>query len=94
MFNRKHTHTNITTHKQLREKQKQQKQQKYIISQPEPERYLFAVGSWAGYPVVQLFSVCLEAFLLWLLCFAVCFMFLPSLLKLLHFQSKQTHINT
>ena len=27
------------------------KKQKYIISQPEPERYLFAVGSWAGYRV-------------------------------------------
>ena len=45
------TCNNIQTHKKLRDKHKQQKQHKYIISQPEPERYLFAVGSWDGYPV-------------------------------------------
>ena len=48
------------------------KQQKYIISQPEPERYLFAVGSRAGYTVFLLFFyVFLEAFPFYL-CFCFC----------------------
>ena len=36
---------------------KQTKKHKSIISQPEPERYLFAVGSRAGYPVDSLQKV-------------------------------------
>ena len=49
IYNRKHTYKNINTkHKQLREKHKANKTTKYIISQPEPERYLFVVGSRAG----------------------------------------------
>ena len=51
MYNRTNTYNNIQTHKQLRDKHKQQTQHKYIISQPEPDKYLFAVGSKAGYLV-------------------------------------------
>ena len=39
----KHINTGYPAHEPPRE-----------ISQPEPERYLFAVGSWAGYPVFLL----------------------------------------
>ena len=45
------------TLKASRKTWKQKRKQKYIISQPEPERYLFAVGSRAGYPVLLLFYV-------------------------------------
>ena len=50
----KNTYNNITTHKQVSITKKQVfknkhlKKQKYIISQPETEIYLFAVGSRAG----------------------------------------------
>ena len=37
------------------------------MSQPGPEIYLYAVGSWAGYPVMFAY-VCLEACLLFLCC--------------------------
>ena len=50
--NRKNTCNNIT-----KKNTRRQKKHKYIISQPEPEKYLFAVGSWAGYPVF-LFVLC------------------------------------
>ena len=56
--------------KQNKNQQEEDKQQKYIISQPEPEIYLFAVGSRAGYPVfLLLFFVFLEAFLLYVCLF-------------------------
>ena len=70
---------------------KKQKQ-KYIISQPEPERYLFAVGSRAGYPAFLLFMFLfvIEAFLLFCCVYFCClFMFSPSLFKRLHLQSKK-----
>ena len=41
------------------------KKHKYMISQPEPEKYLFAVGSWAGYPVF----LCCYVFFSKLFCF-------------------------
>ena len=49
---------------------------KCIVSQPEPERYLFAVGSWAGYPVFLLFLLFLlfsKLFYLISVCLFVCF---------------------
>ena len=75
-----HLHTNKhiykhKTHKQLRETNKHKNKhnkQKYIISQPEPERYLFAVGSWAGYPVFLYCYIFLEACLCYL-CYVTLF---------------------
>ena len=59
IYNRTNTYNNIQTHKKLRDKHKQQKQHKYIISQPEPENCLFAVGTKAGYPVSMFLFKCL-----------------------------------
>ena len=52
----KHIQTQKTTKTRLSEniQKKKTNKHKYIISQPEPERYVFAVGSWAGYPVFLL----------------------------------------
>ena len=67
------TYTNKTNRKSfeknIKKQHKQQKTQTIIISQPESERYLFAVGSRAGYPVFQ-FLLCFS------LSFSVVFMFL------------------
>ena len=60
MYNRTNIYNNIQTHKKLRDKHKQQKQHKYIISQPEPDKYLFAVGSKAGYLVFMLLFKCVS----------------------------------
>ena len=70
------THQQQKTHDKLRETitNKHHQTHKYIISQLEPERYLFAVGSRAGYPVFLLFVCFLEAFL-FLFFFVVVFMF-------------------
>ena len=87
IYNRTHTYRNIRKQQTTRRKhQTTTEQQKYIISQPEPERYLFAVGSWAGYPVFLLFcfSRSFSVYSCW---------FSPSLFKLLHLQSKNTYNN-
>ena len=55
--------------KQKKNQQEEDKQQKYIISQPEPEIYLFAVGSRAGYPVF-LFC-CSRSFSVLFMCLSV-----------------------
>ena len=70
------THIKQNKQKQTRRSHKQQTQKthKYIISQPEPEKYSFAVGSWAGFYVM----------------FCMFCMFSPSLVKLLHLQSNTT----
>ena len=60
MYNGTNTYNNIQTHKKLRDKHKQQKQHKYIISQPEPDKYLFAVGSKAGYLVFTFLFKCVS----------------------------------
>ena len=60
MYNRTNTYNNIQTHKKLRDKHKQQKQHKYIISQPEPDKYLFVVGSKAGYLVFMCLFKCVS----------------------------------
>ena len=73
------------THKQ----QQTDKQQTYIISQPEPERYSFAVGSWAGYPVFMLFVYLFIEVVMFVHVFSLLFMFSPSLFKLLHLQSNK-----
>ena len=89
VYNRKNTYKN---RKHRTTQRKTEKHKKTEISQPEPERYLFAVGSRAGYPVFllcflfffQLFNVLFNAYF----CFFF-FMFSPSLFKLLHLQSKK-----
>ena len=87
---------NTQQHKKLREKhtaKHKPDQQKYIISQPEPERLNRGrVLGWISCMCVLmlLFS---KLFCCLLRCLFV-FMFSPSLFQLLHLQSKQTHINT
>ena len=75
------THITTLTHKTTNikknnfEKNINTEKQQYIISQPEPERYLFAVGSRAGYPVclfLLLFSK-LFCFIAVSLCVCLCF---------------------
>ena len=74
--------------KELREKHTKRKtlkrkQQKYIISQPEPERYLFLVGSRAGYPVFLFVLFFSRSFSVsFLCCFMFC-LFSPSLFRFL-----------
>ena len=74
------------------------KKQKNIISQPEPERYLFAVGSRAGYPVFPfvLMFFFLEAFQFFFLCLIlyVFVMFSPSLFKCFLNATQYTTLNT
>ena len=55
------------------------------MSQPEPEIYLFAVGSWVGFPVFLIVYVVvfLEAVLFYLCVCMFVFMSSPSLSKLL-----------
>ena len=95
IYNRKthiNTYINITKTRQTH-KHKQNKH-KYMISQPEPERYLFAVRFWAGYPGFLLLC-CSRSFSV--VCLFLLFMFSPSLFKLLHLQSNkhiQKHNNT
>ena len=88
------THIQTDKTEQLKGKQQKTLNKKTEISQPEPERYLFAVGSRAGYPVFLFFMLFFElsVFVMFL---SVVFMFSPSLFKLLHLQSKNTykHIN-
>ena len=55
IYNRKNIYKNIT--KQNNSKENKKTLKKTEISQPEPERYLFAVGSRAGYPVDSLQKV-------------------------------------
>ena len=45
--------TQVNTQNKHKQASRITTQPKYIISQPEPEIYVFAVGSWAGYPVFQ-----------------------------------------
>ena len=52
---------------------------KYIISQPEPERYVFAVGSWAGYPVFLCLCIS-RSFSLFSFYVFYCFMFVVCFL--------------
>ena len=64
---------------------KKQSKHKHIISQPEPEIYLFAVGSCAGYPgfrcLLMFFFSKLFCFMYALMCFV--FMCSPSRFKFL-----------
>ena len=98
IYNRKtHKHIKHKKKKTTRRKQtKQKNKQKYIISQLETERYLFAVGSWAGYPVSMFLCLCFSrsfSVLFFCFCLFVC-MCSPSLFKLLHLQSNKTNITT
>ena len=89
----KHINTNIIT--LITKHNNSEKQTHTEISQPEPEIYLFAVGSWAGYPVF--IYVCFVLFfeLLFLFSVSLCILcFRLVFLTLLHLQSKNTHINT
>ena len=64
IYNRNNTYKNRTNIKSF------EKNKKNIISQPEPERYLFAVGSRAGYPVFLFCFFCFSR------SFSVVFLFL------------------
>ena len=91
-----HIKTNNKNIKKLRENHKTQTtKQNYIISQPEPERCLFAVGSWAGYPVfLLLFNVFSRSFSVLLMFVRLLFlMFSPSLFKLCIYNRNNTHNN-
>ena len=60
IYNRTNTYKHIQTNKQTTTRRQQQKHNKHrntLFPQPERERYLFAVGSWAGYTVC-LFRFC------------------------------------
>ena len=75
-----------TKRKTMNNSKNNRNNRKNKISQPGPERYLFAVGSRAGYLVFLFIYVFLRVcFCLFLLCF----MFSPSCFKFLHLQSKQ-----
>ena len=79
--------TQIKTNKMIRLKYCLKKNKhNYIISQPEPERRFFAVGSWAGYPVF-LFVLCFSRSLSVVLLFlsVVFVLSSPSLFKLFAF---------
>ena len=72
---------------------------KYWISSPRTSatNIVYAVGFWAGYPVFQfVYVVCSRRFSVdfIVVCFKVFFMFSPSLFKLMHLQSKKTHLKT
>ena len=73
MYNRKNTYNDIQTHKKLRDKHKQQKQHKYIISQPEPDKYLFAVGSKAGYLVFMFLFKCVSVVKRYTIIYVTCY---------------------
>ena len=91
----KHIKQNITTLRTT--EQHKTKPTQTETSQPEPERYLFVVGSWAGYPVFLFVLLFLELFCL-LFCFILLlFLCPPSFVKLLHLQStkhKDNNITT
>ena len=69
--------THITTNKNNNKLEEQQKHinKKIKITQPEPERYLFAVGSRAGYPVFLFCLFFLFFFVVFLLLVSVCYVF-------------------
>ena len=59
MYNRNNTYKQIKHISIFETNKKHETQQTYIILQPEPEIYLFLVGSRAGYPVfLFLFKCC------------------------------------
>ena len=66
---------NIKKRKQKQTTLRKTFKKKTEISQPEPERYLFAVGSRAGYPVFMFVVLFLEfvCFCLWFFLFCCCF---------------------
>ena len=76
------TNTHINTLKQTHKTNSKNNRttEKTEISQPEPERYLFAVGSRAGYTVFLLFMIffeflcCCFCFCLFVLCFRLVFL--------------------
>ena len=70
IYNRKNTHKIINTKKKKKRKtqrktykKKENKNEKTKISQSDPQRYLFAVGSRAGYPVFMLLLFVFEFFI-------------------------------
>ena len=67
-------HIQQTCNKQKRLRETHTIKLKYIIFQPEPARYLFVVGSWAGHPVFLDVVFFLEyvALCLFLVVFVLC----------------------
>ena len=70
----KNTYKNRKTNRTTGRKTKKQPETTEI-SQPEPERYLFAVGSRAGYPVFLFFLMFFLEFLCFFLYVSFCFLF-------------------
>ena len=93
IYNRTTTHNNRTNKQRLGENIKQNRTtQKYIISQPEPERYLFAVPvlGWISCMSVFVCFFCFEAFLFYVCLFMLCFRF--RLVALSFYLQSKTHM--
>ena len=73
IYNQKNTYK--STKKKQNNSKENIKTKRTSISQPEPERYFFAVGSRAGYPVFMCFVFFLRVFL-FLFLFVVCFCYI------------------